>query len=53
MDAWPRMSRLERDLTVIGATAVAVASFVGGLIGWAGHQLFVHLHHEGRSDHRR
>lgn len=50
---WPRMTRLERDLTFIGAAVVGVASLIGGLIGWAGHQLFVHLHHEGRSDHRR
>lgn len=47
------MSRLERDLTLIGAAVIGVASLIGGAIGWVGHQLFEHLHHEGRSDHRR
>lgn len=49
---FPRMSRLERDLTIITGTVIAAASLIGAAIGWVGHQLFQHLHHEGRSDHR-
>jgi hypothetical protein len=48
---FPRMSRLERDITLVGAAVVSVAGLIGGLIGWVAHQLLVHLHHEGRSEH--
>jgi hypothetical protein len=50
---WPRMSRIERDITIITAAVIGAASLLGAAVGWVGHQLFHHLHHEGRSDHRR
>lgn len=53
VDDWPEMSRLKRDLTLIGAAVIGTASILGAAVGWVGHQLLVHLHHEGRSDHRR
>ena len=53
MDAWPHMTRLERDIVLTFATVVGVASLIGGAIGWVGHQLFTHLHHESPSDHFR
>lgn len=53
MDGWARHGRLERDLTLIAAGVIAVASTIGAAIGWLGHQLFEHLHHESPSDHFR
>jgi hypothetical protein len=53
MDGWGDMTRLERDLTRIGIAVVTVASLIGAAVGWAGHQLFTHLHHETPSDHFR
>lgn len=53
MADWPKMNRLERDLTVIAAGAVTVATAIGAAVGWVAHQLFEHLHTESRSDHRR
>ena len=51
---WPVMSRLERDLTRVGLTLVAVVAVVGGAITWVGLQL-VEKYHTKRplSDHRR
>ena len=52
MDGWT-VNRLERDLTRIGITVLSVAVAVGAAVGWVGHQLFAHLHHESSSDHFR
>ena len=51
MDTWPDMHGLKRDLTIVAAAVIGVAGLVGAAIGWVGHQLLEHLHHEGRSDH--
>lgn len=45
------MNRLNRDLAVIAAGVIAVATGIGAVVGWVGHQLFRHLHHESLSDH--
>lgn len=50
---WGEMTRFERDVVRLTVAVLSVASLVGAAIGWVGHQVFVHLHHEGRSDHRR
>lgn len=50
-DPWPRMTRLERDIVLIVAGVVTASSAVGAALGWLGHQVFQHLHHEGRSEH--
>lgn len=47
------MHRLERDLTLVAAAVVGTASLIGAAVGWVGHQLLVHLHHESPSDHFR
>lgn len=52
MTPW-NMNRLERDLARLGALIVGGIAAVGATFGWVAHQLFHHLHHEGRSDHRR
>lgn len=53
MNDWPHMTRLERDIVLTAAAVVGIASVIGGAIGWVGHQLFQHLHHETPSDHFR
>ena len=50
---WPEMSMLERDIVRMTFAVLTAASLVGAAIGWVGHQLFQHLHHEGLSDHGR
>lgn len=50
---FPRMTALERDLTRIGLTVVAVAATIGGAIGWVAHELVTHLHDPTPSEHFR
>jgi hypothetical protein len=52
VDGWD-MPDLHRDLTRIAAVFLGAATLIGATIGWVGHQLFEHLHDEGRSDHFR
>lgn len=52
-DGWGQMTRFERDVVRMTALVVGAASLVGAALGWVGHQLVEHLHHEGRSDHFR
>ena len=51
MDGWGEMTRFERDVFRLTACVIGAASLVGAAIGWVGHQLFEHLHTEGRSDY--
>ena len=51
-EGW-EMTRFERDVLRMTAAVIGAASLVGAAIGWVGHQLFEHLHHEGISDHQR
>ena len=53
MGDWERMSMFERDVVRLTVCVLTAASLVGAAIGWVGHQLFEHLHHEGISDHTR
>lgn len=39
MDAWPRMGRLERDLTLIAVGVLAVASTAGAIVGCVGYHV--------------
>ena len=52
MEGW-EMTRFERDVVRLTAAMVGVVATVGALVGWVGHQVFVHLHHETPSDHFR
>ena len=49
--AWGDMTMFERDVVRLTVCVLSVAALVGAAIGWVGHQLFEHLHHEGLSDH--
>ena len=51
MESWGEMSRFERDVVRLTIGVLTVASALGAIVGWVGHQVLVHLHHEGRSDH--
>lgn len=53
MSDWEAMSTFEKDVVRLTFAVVTAASLVGAAIGWVGHQLFEHLHHEGLSDHAR
>lgn len=50
MGGW-EVPGLKRDLAIIAAVVIGTATLIGAAIGWVGHQLFEHLHHEGLSDH--
>jgi hypothetical protein len=52
VDGW-ETTRFERDVVRLTACVIGAASIVGAALGWVGHQVFTHLHHESRSDHFR
>lgn len=39
MDTWPRMGRLERDLTMIAVAILAAASTAGAIVGCVGYHV--------------
>lgn len=51
-DGW-ELNAFERDVVRLTAFVIGTASLIGAAVGWVGHQLFEHLHHEGISDHAR
>ena len=51
-EGW-EMTQFEKEVVRLTAVVIGAASLVGAAIGWVGHQLFQHLHTEGRSDHFR
>lgn len=53
MAAWEDMTRFERDVVRLTVGVLGVASLIGAAVGWVGHQLLVHLHDQGSSDHFR